>query len=242
MSKFFSALLEAILLAAIASGIGLYANSRMGPNGGFDPNEARYHRRQVDMAGDSGTAEKGTPAVKLTADGAKPEEGSKTDSNPETASKAPALTGQESSSIQEANHKTSESGGAAEKDSATPYQTSSKHEFRVVTAETVLAILRDPLTDSGLNVFVDARDAKHFDKGHIPGAIPCDPMQPELFMDAVVERASQADRVVVYCNGGECEDSIAVCRQLLANGLNKENIYLYEGGWEEWSKLGYPSE
>ena len=48
--------------------------------------------------------------------------------------------------------------------------------------------------------------------------------------------------VVVYCGGGDCEDSIFMCRELVETGLASDNIFLYEGGWHEWSESDQPTQ
>jgi len=119
---------------------------------------------------------------------------------------------------------------------------SAKHEFQTITADDILTLLDDPLTQAGYHIFIDARNDEHFVKGHIPGAIQCDPYQSEETMPGVLDKAMNAEKVVVYCNGGDCEDSIYMCRELQSQGIAYEAIYLYEGGWKEWEKRKLPVE
>ncbi|GAG48591.1 unnamed protein product, partial [marine sediment metagenome] len=77
-------------------------------------------------------------------------------------------------------------------------------------------------------------------EGHIPGAVRCDPYEVEAYIDDVIGVTVAADKVIVYCEGGECEDSIFMCRELLEAGLGFESIYVYTGGWDEWVKQGQP--
>ena len=116
------------------------------------------------------------------------------------------------------------------------------HDFKVATFEDMVDAFNDPAYEHGLFVFVDARNDEAFGQGHIPGAIQADHYQLEKYIDAVRERAVAADKVFVYCNGGECEDSIFMCGDLLEYGIAKDVLYLYEGGWKEWVARGMPVE
>ncbi len=45
------------------------------------------------------------------------------------------------------------------------------------------------------------------------------------------------DYVIVYCDGGNCEDSINLGSDLIElYNVPFEKIYLFEGGYDEWSK------
>jgi len=128
-------------------------------------------------------------------------------------------------------------GDAAE---TSPPSTLPSHNFNTVSLEDVIQIFQSPDTANGLNVFVDARTEDAFAEGHIPGAIQCFPFEIEKCIDEVLQYTSAAFKVVVYCTGGDCEDSIFMCRELVEAGLAYDNIYLFEGGWHEWSESGQP--
>jgi 3-mercaptopyruvate sulfurtransferase SseA len=89
---------------------------------------------------------------------------------------------------------------------------------------------------------VDARDDEHFAEGRIPGAIQCFPYEVQRCLDKVMAAAAGAEKVVVYCGGGDCEDSIFMCRELIDAGVPEEAVYLFEGGWKEWSASSLPME
>jgi len=114
----------------------------------------------------------------------------------------------------------------------------SKHGYQVLTYEAVAALLEDTDTQAGLNVFLDARNDHSYEDGHIPGAVQCDPYQIAQYWDNVAPLLEGALKIVVYCGGGDCDDSIFMCRELLDQDLPKEAIYLYEGGWKEWTANG----
>jgi rhodanese-related sulfurtransferase len=116
------------------------------------------------------------------------------------------------------------------------------HDFKTITVDEVHEVLDDPKTAQGLNIFVDARDDEHFAEGHIPGAMQCFPYEAKKCLDRVKAAATGAERVIVYCGGGDCEDSIFMSSQLQEAGVPDEAIFLFEGGWKELSGKGLRTE
>ncbi len=117
-----------------------------------------------------------------------------------------------------------------------------KHDFQPITHKDVAALLDDPNTHANLNIFVDARNDEAYEKGHIPGAIQADHYELDYYVENLLQFAPSADKIVVYCNGGSCEDSVLMCQDLLELGIDKSVIYLYEGGWKAWEASGAPIE
>jgi rhodanese-related sulfurtransferase len=117
-----------------------------------------------------------------------------------------------------------------------------KHDFIEVSTEQVVEIFKDPKRESGLYVFVDARSDEKYAEGRIPGAVQCDHYYLDNYLDAVLEKVNGAEKVVVYCNGGTCEDSIFVCQDLRDSGVPVDSICLYSGGWTEWTSRSMPVE
>jgi rhodanese-related sulfurtransferase len=91
-------------------------------------------------------------------------------------------------------------------------------------------------------IFIDARDEEHYRAGHVPGAFEFDPYRPERHLAAVLPVCQLADEVVLYCNGGECEDSLFAAIVLREAGLPGERLFVYEGGFSEWTTNGLPVE
>ena len=117
------------------------------------------------------------------------------------------------------------------------------HHFQVIAFDEVLAVFNHPDTKLGENIFIDARNDDLFEAGHIPGAIQCDHYQLEDYIDEVIDYAYEATKVIVYCNGGDCTDSIYVCRDLVEDwDVPFDAVYLYEGGWKEWQAREQPVE
>ncbi len=117
-----------------------------------------------------------------------------------------------------------------------------EHDFQTISHEDVAALLDDPDTQAYLNIFVDARNDEAFQKGHIPGAIQADHYELEYYVENLLQYAPSADKIVVYCNGGSCEDSVLMCQDLLELGIDRSVIFLYEGGWKAWEASGAPIE
>lgn len=114
--------------------------------------------------------------------------------------------------------------------------------FQVVDMEDVRKIYLDDRTAYGMNVFVDARPDAPFEAGHIPGAVQCDYYRLDFYIDSVLARVAGAEKVIVYCNGGDCEDSLHVCGELLNYEVPWHSIYLFKGGWEAWKETDLPIE
>ena len=114
------------------------------------------------------------------------------------------------------------------------------HEFQEVSFKEVKAIFEDPNTRAGVNLFIDARGDDAYADGHIPGAIQCDHYRFDEYFDGVFSLTECAEKVVVYCSGGECEDSVLLCRDLLGVDVCYEKLYLFRGGCVEWSANGMP--
>lgn len=117
-----------------------------------------------------------------------------------------------------------------------------KHPYQEIDFEGVLAVVKDPNTATGLNVIVDARKDEVFEEGHIPGAIVCYPHEIDLYIDLLRPAVSGAEKVIVYCGGGDCEDSIAMCRELIDMNVPYEAVQLYAGGWKDWTARNGPAE
>ena len=116
-----------------------------------------------------------------------------------------------------------------------------KHHYQKITFEELAKVFEYPEREKGRCVFVDARRQAAYDEGHIEGAIHCDPYHVQDCIECVLEHAHGAERVVVYCNGGNCEDSIFMCRELEAADVPRQAIFIYPGGWKEWQGKDMPT-
>lgn len=120
--------------------------------------------------------------------------------------------------------------------------TRTKRGLPLATHEEVVALFHDPRYAEGRILFVDARDDEHYGAGHIPGAYPFDHYHPDRYMAAILGAAVLAERIVVYCNGGDCEDSELATLDLIALGIPDSKLAIYGGGITAWNEHKLPVE
>jgi rhodanese-related sulfurtransferase len=114
--------------------------------------------------------------------------------------------------------------------------------FVLVDSNFVAEAFQSPNRAMNLTIFVDARDDTHYQKGHIPGAYQLDYYRPGNYLPTVLPPAMIAERIIIYCNGGDCEDSEFAAVLLNEAGVAKEKLHVYGGGFVEWSTNGLPVE
>jgi rhodanese-related sulfurtransferase len=86
---------------------------------------------------------------------------------------------------------------------------------------------------------VDARRRRDYEQGHVAGARNISPWEgdADAKITALVNEARDgALPVVVYCSGGDCEDSHMLAQRLYGGGFN--NLLVYKDGWPDWVKRG----
>ena len=91
--------------------------------------------------------------------------------------------------------------------------------------------------DDGV-LFLDARDEGYYNQGHIKGAIK-NAFLMELIFN-IESLQSKDTPLVVYCGDPGCGDSEDLAYDLKDSGFTK--LYVFKGGWVEWSAVSYPSE
>jgi len=126
---------------------------------------------------------------------------------------------------------------------AAPAQKLRDKGLQVMETAAVSTLFRDPRVQDGLIVFIDARNTQHFQEGHIPGAYEFDHYRPEQSLPEVMPVCQTAEQIIVYCTGGDCEDSqfaAIFLRDSLA--VPKEKLFVYVGGIHEWEAAGLPIE
>ena len=91
-------------------------------------------------------------------------------------------------------------------------------------------------------LFLDARRSEQYNQGHIPGARDFAVWEGDI--DAkVLSLAMEVPpdtRIVVYCMGGECDDSHILRNKLI--DVHFSNVVIYTDGWPDWLKAGLPVE
>jgi rhodanese-related sulfurtransferase len=106
--------------------------------------------------------------------------------------------------------------------------------LQLVEGERVAELTQDIRYRQELVVFIDAREEAHFLEGHIPGAYELDRYHPERELAAVLQVCQGAEQVVVYCSGGDCEDSEFAAIMLRDSGIPNEKLFVYAGGIKDW--------
>ncbi len=97
---------------------------------------------------------------------------------------------------------------------------------------------RDPEYQRERIVFVDARNDRSYREGHVPGAYPFDRFHPERYLSELLPACANARSVVIYCDGGDCEESEFAALALVEAGVPGANLLIFAGGWTEWSANG----
>ncbi len=121
----------------------------------------------------------------------------------------------------------------------------------------LLDFLKDSV-ETGKGLLIDARIAKFYDKGTIPGSvnIPFTLFSPEEnpFIDkirAVLGGRKDASgnwnfknalNLMLFCNGPWCDQSPRALKNLLAAGYPPEKLFYYRGGMQNWQSLGLTIE
>jgi rhodanese-related sulfurtransferase len=110
--------------------------------------------------------------------------------------------------------------------------------LRAGDSNLVLQLFHDPRVSQGLIAFVDARDEQQYLKGHVPGAHLFDYYHPERHLAELLPACQVAEKIVVYCYGGDCEDSELAATFLRNAGVPAEKLVVYLGGMGEWITNG----
>ncbi len=98
----------------------------------------------------------------------------------------------------------------------------------------------EDLWAAGEALVIDARAGELYAQGHVPRArnIPADG-SGNAFPREILDRPDDMT-IVVYCEGGACQSSLALAKRLHDEGF--KDIRVFSGGWEEWTKAGLPEE
>lgn len=90
--------------------------------------------------------------------------------------------------------------------------------------------------DAGDVIFIDARSADAFGEGHIPGALSIPFKEFDEGTPELVEALPFEEKIVIYCDGADCQASKVVHEKMLALGFSGETLKIFSGGWAEWLK------
>ncbi|MCX7879813.1 MAG: rhodanese-like domain-containing protein [Ignavibacteria bacterium] len=86
-------------------------------------------------------------------------------------------------------------------------------------------------------ILVDARRPEDYQQGHIANALNIFAFESDV--GAYFQNLSKVPFgdnyvIIVYCEGGACDASHKVAKDLLR--LGHKNVFVYAGGWEDWLK------
>ncbi len=108
-------------------------------------------------------------------------------------------------------------------------------EIKLLNTGEVLKIYKNQNT-----LIIDARDRISYSEGHIKGSINIPYDEFELYPEFFLNLFGKDKQLVIYCEGGYCEQSFIVAEGLLKKGL--KNISVYIDGYPDWEKKGLPHE
>jgi rhodanese-related sulfurtransferase len=114
--------------------------------------------------------------------------------------------------------------------------------LQLLDGQQAVQLFRDPRLPQGTLLFIDARDEQHYREGHVPGAWEFDPYRPEKYFPSVFPLCQAAEQIVIYCNGGDCDDSESAALTLRDVGIATNKLFVYIGGFTEWTNNGLPVE
>lgn len=84
-------------------------------------------------------------------------------------------------------------------------------------------------------IIIDARREDDYKKAHIPGSINLFALSEPNEKFEIIMTIPMGKKYVIYCDGGNCDLSHQLATEFL-NSFGFTNVYVYEGGWEEWNK------
>jgi rhodanese-related sulfurtransferase len=83
--------------------------------------------------------------------------------------------------------------------------------------------------------WVDARPDQEYQQDHIPGAISLNEDRWNELLPPFLGQWSPEKKVVIYCSTKSCNLAGDVARRLRQEAQLK-NVFVLQGGWEEWLK------
>jgi rhodanese-related sulfurtransferase len=114
------------------------------------------------------------------------------------------------------------------------------HEFANATRAEVEAFTRDKRFVIQKFVLIDARSLATYQAGHIPGALQYDHFRPAENIARIAPACLAAEKIILYCHGGTCEDSIFAARLLVGYGVPAARLMIYEAGFHDWQTADLP--
>jgi rhodanese-related sulfurtransferase len=98
--------------------------------------------------------------------------------------------------------------------------------------------LQQALAASKRPIIVEALPKRHFDAGHIPGAIQLNVSDVDTHAATLLPDPSA--EIVVYCSNEVCSNSHQVAIALMARGY--QNVAVFKAGKQAWQQSGLALE
>lgn len=115
-----------------------------------------------------------------------------------------------------------------------------QNDLQMVDGTQAWQLFNDPRLQQQRVVFIDARDDRNYMAAHIPGAFQLDRYHPEKHLLSILGICQTAEVIVVYCNGGDCEDSEYAAIMLRDAGVPNQKLFVYSNGIAEWIAKKFP--
>lgn len=84
-------------------------------------------------------------------------------------------------------------------------------------------------------IIIDARRADQYSAGHIKNSINIYAQDEQDIMIPKILQLPRDKKIIIYCDGGTCDLSHELANNLIS-AFSFKNVYVYEGGWDEWKK------
>jgi rhodanese-related sulfurtransferase len=111
---------------------------------------------------------------------------------------------------------------------------------RLATQDTIPLEEAKALWKTGAAMFLDARSPADYAAGHIPNALNLPDEQFEDHYPEVAGMLTPDMRIVVYCDGVECELSHHLADRLRSR--NYKDVRILVNGWTTWRTAGLPAQ
>jgi len=86
-------------------------------------------------------------------------------------------------------------------------------------------------------IWIDARPDEEFARDHVPGALSLNEDRWNELLPQFLAVWSPEKKIVVYCSSESCNASREVAHRLRNQAQPPmQNVFVLEGGWEEWLK------
>jgi rhodanese-related sulfurtransferase len=86
-------------------------------------------------------------------------------------------------------------------------------------------------------IWIDARPDEEFARDHVPGALSLNEDRWNELLPQFLAVWSPEKKIVVYCSSQSCNASREVAHRLRNQAQPPmQNVFVLEGGWEEWVK------